>query len=170
MNSSQLSASAKHAGAAAPFRVGQPAPSQSAEERFVKRVGELAQAAARHLGMNEAQAAGVGREGLLLLEGLGVGIVPVPDAGQGQASLLLCIDSGLAMSADSPQELSQRLQHASGLLTVYGAALGCSPDGQWMIYRALLLTPSQPRELADAILAAVQLAKFVFGLPQGGGQ
>jgi hypothetical protein len=141
----------------------------SAEDRFVRRIGDLAAGAAQHLGLDADAAAAIGRDGLIAIGARTVAVLPVIDDGHGQPCLMLCVDSGIPIAGMDSDRISQLLQTASGLLAAFSAAIGSSPEGHWVVYRSLPASQVQSQDLAQAILVSVRLVDFVFETPQGEG-
>jgi hypothetical protein len=141
----------------------------SADDRFVRRVSDLATSAAQHLGLNAESAATIGQEGLIAVGERVVAIMPVLDDGNGKPCVMLCVDSGIPIAGMDSPRISQVLQMTSGLLAAFSAAIGSSPEGHWVIYRSLPASQIQSRDLAEAILSSVRLIDFVFEVPRGEG-
>lgn len=141
----------------------------SADDRFVRRVSDMAASAAQHLGLDAQAAATIGQEGLIAIGERVVAIMPVPDDGNGKPCLMLCVDSGIPIAGMDSQRISQVLQMTSGLLAAFSVAIGSSPEGHWVIYRSLPASQIQSRDLAEAILSSVRLVDFVFDAPRGEG-
>jgi hypothetical protein len=141
----------------------------SADDRFVRRVSDLATSAAQHLGLDAQAAATIGQEGLIAVGERVVAIMPVLDDGNGKPCVMLCVDSGIPIAGMDSPRISQVLQMTSGLLAAFSAAIGSSPEGHWVIYRSLPASQIQSRDLAEAILASVRLVDFVFEVPRGEG-
>jgi hypothetical protein len=145
------------------------AAADSADDRFVRRVSDLATNAAQHLGLQAQAATTVGQEGLIAVGERVVAIMPVLDGGNGKPCLMLCVDSGIAIAGMDSDRISQVLQMTSGLLAAFSAAIGSSPEGHWVIYRSLAASQLQSRDLAEAILSSVRLVDFVFEASRGEG-
>lgn len=141
----------------------------SADDRFVRRVSDLATSAAQHLGLDAKAAAAIGEDGLIAVGERVVAILPVLDDGNGRPTVMLCVDSGMAIADSDADRISQVLQMSSGLLAAFSAAIGSSPEGRWVIYRSLPASQIQSRDLAEAILSSVRLVDFVFEASRGEG-
>jgi hypothetical protein len=127
---------------------------------LVERAGALAGAAAIHLGLSEADADTVYREGLFAVAGLTVAVVPVAEVDDGSLLLLLTADTGRALSSMTSVMAGAVLQQSPGLLLSYAVALGSSPDGHWVVNRSIKLRPDQPKALAKAIVSMPHLVSF----------
>jgi hypothetical protein len=128
-------------------------------EAWLARVTALVEAAAKQLGLNDADAALVGQSGLLTVANRTVAVIPLTDREDGIVSLLLSVDTDQEIRME---DVATVLQHAPGALVSFSAAMGASPDGKWVLHRSLSVNATESAVLADAILSSVQLVDFVF--------
>jgi hypothetical protein len=133
---------------------------RTAAGSLIERASALAGAAAIHLGLSEADADTVYREGLFAVAGVTVAVVPVAEVDDGSLLLLLTADTGRAVSGMTSAMAESMLQQAPGLLLSYAVALGSSPDGHWVVNRSIKLRPDQPKALAKAIVSMPHLVNF----------
>jgi hypothetical protein len=139
-----------------------------AVQTLVSQASSLVSAAAIHLGLTPAEAERVAHHGLIEVIDKKVSMVPVKQTDDGNISLLLSIDTQRAIGSSPTAEPRAVLQHAPGALLAFSAGIGCTPDGNWVVHRAVSLHTSQSQELADAILSTVQLADFMVHMIDGG--
>jgi hypothetical protein len=139
-----------------------------AVQTLVTQASSLVSASAIHLGLSPAEAERVAHHGLIEVVDKKVSIVPVKQTEDGNISLLLSIDTERAIGSTPTAEPRAVLQHTPGALLAFSAGIGCSPGGNWVVHRAVSLHTSQSQELADAILATVQLADFMVHMMDGG--
>jgi hypothetical protein len=135
---------------------------------LIERASALARAAAIHLGLSEADADTVYREGLFAADGVTVALVPVAEVDDGSLMLLLTADTGRAVSSMTSAMAESVLQQAPGLLLSYAVALGSSPDGHWVFNRSIKLRPDQPEALAKAIVLMPHLVGFAMNAADSG--
>jgi hypothetical protein len=128
--------------------------------RLIDRVSAVATQTALEFGVSEDDAAIAGREGLFAFKGLTVALTPVSEEADGSLQLLLTVDSGrfVAMLPTLTPEMA--LRSSAGLLISFGAALGISPGGTWLVHRCVRLRDDASRDLGDAIRLMPRLLQF----------
>jgi hypothetical protein len=137
-------------------------------QSLMSQASSLVSASAIHLGLSPSDAERVAHHGLIEVIDKKVSIVPVKQTEDGNISLLLSIDTERAIGSTPSAEPRAVLQHTPGALLAFSAGIGCTPNGNWVVHRAISLHASQSQELADAILSTVQLADFMLHMIDGG--
>ncbi len=123
----------------------------------------LVAAASKLLGLSDADAKEVQRSGLLAVADKTVAVTPLPDRTDGLFALLITVDTACAVTPSGPTAVLAVLAHAPSTLMAFSAAIGVSPQGQWLVHRLSLVGPDDPQALAEAVVASAQLAGFVVG-------
>jgi hypothetical protein len=138
---------------------GAPSVAESGVMQQMQSLADLIEAAARKLGMNDADTAEAGRSGVLAVNGKKVALVPMiaPNL-RAEATLrvLLSVDTGVAQRSLAATQL---LAHAQGVLAPFSTALGLSAQGHWLLHRMLWVLPHDAQALADAIVSDTRRAE-----------
>jgi hypothetical protein len=122
----------------------------------------LTRAAAKVLGLGDADAATVGDSGLISIAGKRVMLIPLAEGGTEQElGFLISVHTGSRMDAEGSTAPLAVLQHTPGALLSFNAAVGVSPDGEWLLHRHLRVGADGAQALAEATMACVQLAEFM---------
>ena len=106
-------------------------------------------------------------DGMALIEGA---LVFVAEAvlGNGldmpfEPGVLITTEAGFVLDAEHSAEARRRLMHSASLLTMHGAALGCSADGALVLHRTVAARRLTGAGLAAEILATRRLQQLLEG-------
>jgi hypothetical protein len=127
---------------------------------LVERACRLVEAAALHLGLDAEQARLAGQTATLTTDDKTISILPMGVAESGGVAIVLTVQTQVPVSGGGNAPVAV-LQHAPGALHAFNAALGATPEGCWVVHRALRLAPDGAAMLARSLMETVRLADFV---------
>jgi hypothetical protein len=114
------------------------------------RVADLLRDTALTLGMDDADAREVARDGLLAIDERLLSVVPVV-ADDAPATLLITLMTEIDIFGEAHPPVKV-LQHASGMLVAYRASLGLSTEGMWLIHRCVEFDGMDSQALIRALM------------------
>jgi hypothetical protein len=129
----------------------------------ITKVSRLAEASAKVLGLNAADAISVRESGLIAVDSHTVTIIPISTRDDGFLSVLLSVDTGRSVKDCGAAGVAAVLQHAPGALASFSATINTSTSGNWMIHRSVMIEPDRAQSLAEEIVCSARLADFVLG-------
>jgi hypothetical protein len=123
---------------------------EEATHSVLANVAALLHDTAMALGMDEADALEVARDGLLAIDERLLSIVPVV-ADDAPAALLITLMTEIDIFGEAHPPVKV-LQHAAGMLVAYRASLGLSTEGMWLIHRSVELDGMDTQALIRALM------------------
>lgn len=131
---------------------------------------DLTRSAAEILGLDHEAAAQAAADGAIVIDGALVTVAPlslvVAEEPSRTGALMVSVDTGLLLQDLGMQVAAELLAHAPGLLAVFEATIGCSPDGTLMLHRVVKADALAAADLAHCLLATRRLTQLL-GLEPG---